>query len=252
MSTIKKIFFVLAVMFGCFSLVSKAENVRIMTYNIRNGVGMDNQRDLSRIVSCINAQEADIVAIQELDSLTARSGGKYVLGELALQTGMTPYYAPAINFNGGKYGIGTLTKKKPENVKQVSLPGREESRTMLILEFDDYAVANLHLSLTPEDALSSVEIIENEAKNLFPKPFVVMGDFNSKPDSEVIKKLGEIFQVIGDLSIKTYPADFPTERIDYILVANSPEISATGTTVIEEKLASDHRPIVTDIYFPSK
>lgn len=241
----------MAVIMG-LSLSLEAENVRIMTYNIRNGVGMDNKKDLSRVESCIKSQEADIVAIQELDSLTGRSGGKYVLGEIALQTEMTPYYAPAINYDGGKYGIGILSKKQPINVKQVSLPGREESRTMLILEFDEYAIASLHLSLTPEDALGSVEIIENEAKNLFPKPFVIMGDFNSHPDSEVIKKLLSTFQNIGDLSLNTYPADQPNERIDYILVANCPEISASDTKVVEEKVASDHRPIVTNISFRDK
>lgn len=232
-------------------MASNAENVKIMTYNIRNGVGMDNKKDLYRIVQAIERQQPDFIAIQELDSMTGRSGNKYVLGELAMQTAMYPYYSPAIDFNGGKYGIGALTKKKPLNIKKLSLPGREEKRTMLILEFENYAIGNLHLSLTPEDALASVATIEEEAQKLAPKPFVIMGDFNSEPDSEVIKRLQQTFKNIGDLKQQTYPADEPTERIDYILVANYPDIYAYGTKVVDEKLASDHRPIVTTLYFPS-
>lgn len=82
-----------------------------MTYNIKNGYGMDDVRDPSRVASVIDRQGADIVAVQEVDSMTNRSGKRYVLGELAAQTAMYPVYAPAINYDGGKYGIGILTRK---------------------------------------------------------------------------------------------------------------------------------------------
>ena len=55
----------------------------------------------------------DVVAIQEVDSMICRSGQKYVLGEIAERTQMYACFAPAIGFEGGKYGIGLLTKQVP-------------------------------------------------------------------------------------------------------------------------------------------
>lgn len=45
--------------------------------------------------------------------MTRRSGQKYVLGEIAERTQMHACFAPAIEFEGGKYGIGLLTKQVP-------------------------------------------------------------------------------------------------------------------------------------------
>ena len=45
-------------------------------------------------------------------------------------------FAPAIDFDGGKYGIGLLAKKTPIRVERMALPGREEARAMILVEFD--------------------------------------------------------------------------------------------------------------------
>lgn len=122
---------------------------------------------------------------------------------------------------------------------------------MVILEFDDYAVGCTHFSLTEEDARSSAAIALKEADRLSPKPFVLMGDFNSLPDSPVMKELGKKFKNIGDVKTPTFPSNRPYERIDFILVANCPDVMATGTKVIDEQTASDHRPIVSNLKFPT-
>lgn len=80
---------------------------------------------------------------QELDSVTQRNNGVYSLGELAKRTLMHATYAPSIDFQGGKYGIGMLSKEKPLGFKRISLPGKEEKRSLLIVEFADY-MALLH------------------------------------------------------------------------------------------------------------
>ncbi|EJX03797.1 metallophosphoesterase [gut metagenome] len=50
-------------------------SLRLMSYNIRNGKGMDNETNLDRIVDAINRCLPDVVALQEVDSVTGRSGG---------------------------------------------------------------------------------------------------------------------------------------------------------------------------------
>ena len=41
--------------------------LRIMTYNIHVGVGMDKKLDLQRIADVINAARPDLVGLQEVD-----------------------------------------------------------------------------------------------------------------------------------------------------------------------------------------
>ena len=103
----------------------------LMSYNIRNATSDDGRVDFDDVVSVISKYDADFVALQELDSVTGRSAGKDVLRELALLSQYYPIYGPSIKYDGGKYGLGILSKQRPLSVKQISLPGREEARTLL-------------------------------------------------------------------------------------------------------------------------
>ncbi|PWB08647.1 endonuclease [Paramuribaculum intestinale] len=228
---------------------SQPGSTRIMSYNIRNGVGYDNQRNIQRTANVVLRSQPDIVAIQEVDSVTGRSGGTYVLGDLAEATGMHAYFAPAIDYDGGKYGIGLLTREEPLSVKRVSLPGREEARALLIAEFPGYVAACTHLSLTPEDAMASVEIIR-QAVTQSGKPAVVCGDLNSFPESDVIRSLERDFTRVCDNN-PTFPAPSPQEKIDYIFVSRGSGAASRGYKVIDAPVESDHRPIIADITLPA-
>lgn len=221
---------------------------RIMSYNVRNGVDYDNQRDIARTANVILREQPDVVIIQEVDSVTGRSGGRYVLGDLAAATGMNAVFAPAIDYDGGKYGIGILCREQPLSVKRVALPGREEARALLIAEFPAYVAACTHLSLTPADAEASVDIIKAEARHAG-KPLILCGDLNSYPDSPVISKLKEEFTRICD-DKPTFPAPEPKEKIDFMFVSKNSGAKGRGYRVVEAPVESDHSPIVADIYLP--
>ena len=62
--------------------VRESNTLRLMSYNIRNGQGMDLVTDLQRIVDVIDKACPDVVAVQELDSVTKRSEGKDVCGSI--------------------------------------------------------------------------------------------------------------------------------------------------------------------------
>lgn len=243
--------FFLAFMLSAFiSVAGASEVVKLMTYNIRNGLGMDNVTDLRRIARTINDSAPDIVAIQEVDSVTARSNGRYVLGEIEAACGMNAIFAPAIDLGGGKYGIGILARETPLSVRRIALPGTEEPRALLIAEFNDFVFACTHLSLTEEDRLASVDIIRREAQT-YDKPFFVAGDFNDEPGSTAIKELTADFTPVSDISAPTYPAGAPNIVIDYILLYNpgNKMSPAAQATVIDQPVASDHRPILVSLSF---
>lgn len=222
-------------------------NVKIMTYNVHNGVGLDKKRDHRRIADVIDRQKPQFVAIQEVDSVTNRSGHTYVLGEIAEAAGMVPVYAPSIKFDGGLYGIGLLSKTAPDSVNRIHLPGREESRMLLVAHFKDCVVINTHLSLTPEDALASTEIIRNLLNSTGDKTVILMGDLNSLPDSPVIKALQRDFTIVSPVDTPTFPADRPTEQIDYVMIKSAKLFVVTRTEIIDEETASDHRPIAVQL-----
>ena len=131
---------------------------------------MDDVCDFQRIADVINHIHPEVVALQELDSMTHRSGQKYVLGEIAGRTQMHAYFAPAIDYDGGKYGIGLLTKEIPVSLKTMTLPGREEARTLIMAEFDNYIYCCTHLSLTEEDRLTGAykRLCRRSQKTFFP------------------------------------------------------------------------------------
>lgn len=225
-------------------------SLRIMTYNIRSGHGMDEQFNLQNTANVISRVSPDVVALQEIDSVTERTGKIDLLHELADMTLMHHTFAPAIDFQGGKYGIGILSKEKPVRYHYISLPGREEKRALLVVEFEHYIFCCTHLTLTDEDRMASLSIIEQEASTAG-KPFFIAGDMNSHPDSPFIQGLKKSFTVLNDIRIPTYPADKPNETIDYIAVRRADSVSVCNISrqVLNEPTASDHRPIVVNVVF---
>jgi endonuclease/exonuclease/phosphatase family metal-dependent hydrolase len=91
----------------------RQERLKLMSYNIRNGIGIDNIQDIGRIARVILREAPDLVALQELDSATLRVDGRYIPGELGRMTGMHATFGRAIGFAGGSYGIGLLSRTEP-------------------------------------------------------------------------------------------------------------------------------------------
>ena len=248
----KHIFLLLSMLAMAASAHSQ-DYLKLMSYNIRNTKGMDNVRNVQRIANVINNEAPDVVAVQELDSMTTRSNQTYVLAEVAERTQMHANYAPAISFQGGKYGIGILSKEQPLSIRTLPLPGREEKRMLMIAEFKNYFFACTHLSLTEEDRLASLDIIKNNASTSN-KPFFLAGDLNDTPDSKFIKSLQQDFQILTNTKKPTYPAPEPKETIDYIAAwkENTDNFANLSTQVVEEPLASDHRPITVTLRMAKK
>lgn len=217
----------------------------VMSYNVKNGTGLDGRTDYRRIADAIRHAQADVVAIQEVDSMTGRSGGRYVLGEIAAKALMYPTFAPAIPYDGGKYGIGLLSRERPLAVRRIALPGREEARTLLVAEFQDYIMACTHLSLTEEDRMASLAVLRTEAARAR-KPFFLAGDWNDMPASPFLTEIKKDFTLLTRTDRATYPANEPKDCIDYIAMYKRPEAdyALIGAYVPDEPTASDHRPVV--------
>lgn len=243
----KKLTSLLVFLFSAFVLSAPLQAKRVRTihlasYNIQHGAGMDGKIDYARQARVVC--KADVAAIQEVDSVTKRNGGLYSLEEIGRKAKMFSTFAPAIKFQGGKYGIGILSKKQPISVHRIPLPGREEPRMLLVAEFKHYVVACTHLSLTDEDRMASIPIILEEAGK-WTKPFILMGDLNDEPGMPFYKEMQKHFLFLNPSYDKTFPADAPNICIDHVaLFMPTPEatLSFYRTWVGEEDF-SDHRPL---------
>lgn len=236
----------------------------IASYNIHHGEGTDGKYDFERLASQFNHWQADVIALQEVDSMTTRSGKTYTLGALADITRYYDTFCPTMDYQGGKYGIGMLSRQKPLKVTSYALPSKEEPRRLMVAEFKDYVVACTHLSLNADDRMASLPIILQAARNT-DKPFVIAGDWNDTPNSPFIKALSKDFCLRSNTRLATFPADSPKDCIDYIAVykrsgepkysrsycyVNEPAVVTTAT-VGSSKTASDHRPIFAKMIFPT-
>lgn len=239
----------------CLSTTAQTElqernKLRIMTYNVHNGVGTDGKTDYRRLANVIARDGADVVAVQEVDSATRRSGGRYVLGEIAREALMHDTFGAAIDYDGGRYGIGLLSRERPLSVHRVALPGREESRTLLVAEFDRYVVGCLHLSLTAQDRMASLPLLRKEAGR-HTKPFILTGDWNDTIGSAFMKELQKDFRLMNNGKNATFPAGKPKECLDFIALykPTGSEVVGRSSLVVSEKTASDHRPVSAVLQF---
>ncbi len=221
---------------------------RLMSFNIQHGRGMDGKVDIIRIADVIKRVNPEVVALQEVDSVVNRSGNIDIMQILADETGLFASFGYSILHDGGKYGNGMLTREKPVDVRKISLPGKDEARTALIVELPRYVVVNTHLSLTNEERLESMKLMTESIRH-YKKPVFLMGDLNAEPQDEPIKYLEKEWQVLSNPNAKTWPSEEPKQTLDYVwgYKGQGETYAKFRAQVLNDKITSDHRPLFVDI-----
>ena len=241
----KKILLILALLVTAIT-TSSAQRVRVMSYNVKNGMGVDGITSIDRCSDVIRKVNPDIVAIQEVDSVNRRNN-YYVLGRMAEQTGYHAYYGPTIKYRGGKYGIGVLSKQPALSTKFYSMPHRREDRGVLVVEFKKYYLVCTHLSgqYIKNGRCVQVDVIREAVSDL-KKPVFIAGDMNARPGTPVMNAFKEFATVLSNENKKTAPSYDPRGCIDYVLGTNG-SFKVLGEEVIYGCFASDHLPLYVDV-----
>ena len=239
----KKLLIILAVL-AIGATTAEAQKVRVMSYNVKNGYGKDGIKDIKRCGDLVRETQPDVVAVQEVDSVTRRNKF-YVLGRMAEQAGYHAYFGPTIPHGGGKYGIGVLSKEPALSVKFHRLPCPREPRGLLVVEFKKYYLLCTHLSLSEPYRVESVGIIKDVVSKL-DKPAFIAGDMNARPTSKPMKAFKEFAQVLSDENKFTISADNPRACIDYVLGTNG-SFKVLKDSVFYDSYASDHLPLYVDV-----
>lgn len=242
---------------AAFAAAPAAPTLRVMSYNIHHGEGLDGKLDLERIAQLITDAKADIVGLQEVDRGVTRTQKRDLPAELAKLTGLSVYFEKNIPYQGGEYGNAILTRfpiKRAKNTHYKMLrPGEQRGVQQVILDVHGREVLflNTHIDYRPDDAermLNTGELKEIVAA-AGTMPVIMTGDFNAAPDSRVIATIGtfltDVWSKVGEGPGLTIPVKAPKKRIDYIWI--TPAMLEPVTMHVPYSEASDHLPVVAEL-----
>ncbi len=230
--------------------------LRILSYNIHHAEGVDGKLDVPRIAQVILSVDPDLVALQEVDKNTIRTGKVNQDIELSRLTKMNSVFGSNITFQGGQYGNAILSKFPIIKNKNFLLPNVDsgEQRGLLqsqiqISNKENVLFFSTHLDHRRSDTerLASAKAI-NQIISLDNKsPAILAGDFNDVPDSPTLNELGKLWLRTNKKILKTIPASKPSRQIDYIFVQPKERWKIIESQILDEYTASDHRAIFSII-----
>lgn len=231
--------------------------LRVASYNIRHGVGLDDKLALQRTAQTLEKIGADVVGLQEVDHTAKRSFQQDQAKVLGAQLKMNPAFGAFMPFDGGQYGLGILAKNPLSHIRAVRLPDGNEPRVALFADLalpngQSILVANVHFDWVEDDAFryAQAKRVATELKKS-KLPFVLVGDFNDGPGSRTLRLFREFAHEVKkpENARYTFPADSPDREIDFIFVFPEAKWRVKSIQVWDEKLTSDHRPVVADLEF---
>ena len=237
---------------------SETDNlIKVMTYNIQHGRGMDGEVNIERIAQVILDEGADIVALQEVDVGVERSGRTDIASELSELTGLEyNVFGKNLDHQGGDYGNATLSRfpiVEYENIHFEQMGPEKRGILTTLIEIGEFnlLMLNTHLDHRGDDDSERVLYIQGARDKIIPgyekDGTIFVGDMNDVPGSNTYAALADFltdaWMVSGDGEGLTIPADNPLRRIDYIFYSG---LLSSTLIWVPETYASDHLPVVSE------
>lgn len=234
--------------------------LRIMTYNIHhaNPPSEGDSIDIDAVAEVIRKENPDLVALQEVDVYTERSGENlHQARALAQKLDMHFYFAKALNYQNGFYGNAVLSKFPILDSMRIELPPMEGVQVEIrnwtgikvAIEGKEMWFGSTHLDFQRgENNLNQAKILLQHLESVT-IPVFIGGDFNRPVDSETIELFDTKFQRTCTDCPPTIPVTNPDRTIDHLMYRPKDGFRVTNHRVIDEQYASDHLPVVADVYF---
>ncbi len=218
--------------------------VKIMTYNIKHGVGIDGKLNLERVARTIDSAGVQVIGLNEVDNQRIRSNFKKQYQILARKLKMNYTFGPTLRGITGSYGNAILTTFPIEKVENYSLPitiGHEPRGVLeaqvILPDQTKLRVLTTHLSASKKERKKQIKWLNNYLENIGKEPFVLMGDFNDEIN------FSQNYELLSK-TVRTYPAENPSEKIDIIF---SNHFLDEGVTINSK--ASDHLPLIAEMKY---
>ena len=233
-------------------------HLRVLCYNIHYGQGNDGRYNLERLAAVITKVNPDLVALQEVDVGVKRSARVHQARRLGELTGLAVRYGPTQHYEGGLYGNAVLTRLPILDVAIHPLPYTESTAERVTYPRGAIAVTvrdptgqplrfvstHFQHNLTEDRVAEAKAINKLFASESDATPTILAGDMNAVPDSEPMQVLLKRWTNASDEPpTATAPSINPRSRIDYILYRPAAHFHVSHSEVINESMASDHRPV---------
>ena len=249
-----KIILLLLLFPSCLSLKSQkkadpSRTVKVLSFNIYHGETMKGDFDLEVLAKVIKKADPDFVAMQEVDFLTNRAKKYDLATELGWRTKMAPLFGKAMDYDGGAYGEGVLSRFTLLSSRNVALPfvkGQEPRAALEVVSMlpsgDTVAFVGTHFAHEGKEGriMQAQKINEVFSQNTYPT--ILAGDLNAQPGSKTINTLEEVWQSTYDKENPafTFSSDNPRIKIDYVMFYPKHRWKIVETKVIADTVASDH------------
>ncbi|MCK9791531.1 MULTISPECIES: endonuclease/exonuclease/phosphatase family protein [Providencia] len=251
---------------------SNKPTIKVATYNIgKNELSLDvsNLDELNKAIAKI---DADVIVLTEIDNKTARSKKVHQLEEIAKANKMDFAFGKALDFDGGEYGVGILSKYKIDKSKVINLPsGDAEQRVVLISQiskpgFDaPIIVMGTHLDWQKDPTIrigqvrhildASIGDTDTGFDNIAASIKILAGDFNSTANEQPIQEIRYMWNPVElkGIDYRSWPAVNPAIDIDHIFTfkgqvwdVKKMEIP-TDSKEFQWSSVSDHLPIIAEL-----
>lgn len=240
-----------------FPPVASNQTLRVMTYNIHVGIGMDKKLDLARIAGVINAQHPDLVGLQEVDRGVERTQRIDEIVEIARLTRMNYDFAFNLRYQGGQYGVAILSRfpivamehRLYQNTREAERRGFIRGNVVINGQVVNFVTTHLDYQYEDGRVFEAQQLLA--ALKDIRGPLIVVGDFNDVPAGRAYQLMRYQFDDgwtqarPGDEGF-SYPADQPSKRIDYIFFRATDRVRTKRAWLVETQ-ASDHLPLVADL-----
>ncbi|MEQ5183446.1 endonuclease/exonuclease/phosphatase family protein [Providencia alcalifaciens] len=246
--------------------------IKVATYNIgKNELAADvaNLDELSKAIAKI---DADVIVLTEIDNKTARSKKVNQLEEIAKVNKMDFAFGKALDFDGGEYGVGILSKYKIEKSQVVNLPsGGAEQRVVLLSQitkpgFDSpIIIMGTHLDWQKDPTIrigqvrhildATIGDTETGFDNIAASIKILAGDFNSTAKEQPIQEISYFWDPVEKKGVnyRTWPAVNPAIDIDHIFTYKGQVWDVKTMTIptdskdFQWSKVSDHLPVIAEL-----
>jgi endonuclease/exonuclease/phosphatase family metal-dependent hydrolase len=230
--------------------------VRVVSWNVHRCFGVDRHYRPERILEVLQSIDADVIALQEIDSSLRTANGENQLSYVARGLGMDAVMGPTLTRDYGAYGNAILTRFDIDLSEEHDLSYRKfEPRGAVAIEARRPAglirIVNTHLGLKYWERSFQIDRLLGELAwghgKVQPSEMlvVVLGDFNEwMPYTGNAMRLERAFEAKSP-RMATFPSNWPRFALDRVFLSHP--VSGFKTEVLRNsvtRVASDHLPLI--------